>query len=312
MRLTADEAAEVPLGAEAQAARQLSRTRHRAEPGRVKLTDAPGRGRRRARRRARPDPRGNPGPHHHRRGRPGQRGPGGRGGQGRCHRRSRAARELGRGAGRGESDRAATLAVEAEDLVRAANDAQDQAVAQAAQADQRAASAEARAEDARAETTRAREDAAREVEQLRADTERERDEILARLTDTAKRLSDVIKAARRQPELERWSGRDAARERDELRGALESRAQVLEESRGELRGRAERAERDLDAARAELGPGRPGARYSGTPEAAHAFLARRTGHRYGTRPRDRPAPGRTAGPGSRGCIRPRRAAHPRD
>ena len=45
---------------------------------------------------------------------------------------------------------------------------------------------------------------------------------------------------------------DAARERDELRAALESRAQVLEESRGELRGRAERAERDLDAARAEL------------------------------------------------------------
>jgi hypothetical protein len=45
---------------------------------------------------------------------------------------------------------------------------------------------------------------------------------------------------------------DAARERDELRAALESRAQVLEESRGELRARAERAERDLDAARAEL------------------------------------------------------------
>jgi hypothetical protein len=33
---------------------------------------------------------------------------------------------------------------------------------------------------------------------------------------------------------------------------MESRAQVLEESRGELRARAERAERDLDAARAEL------------------------------------------------------------
>ena len=47
---------------------------------------------------------------------------------------------------------------------------------------------------------------------------------------------------------------DAARERDELRaGALESRAQVLEESRGELRAWAERAERDLDDARAELG-----------------------------------------------------------
>jgi len=45
---------------------------------------------------------------------------------------------------------------------------------------------------------------------------------------------------------------DGARERDELRAAMESRAQVLEESRGELRARAERAERDLDAARAEL------------------------------------------------------------
>ena len=40
---------------------------------------------------------------------------------------------------------------------------------------------------------------------------------------------------------------DAARERDELLAARESRAQVLEE----LRARAERAERDLDAARAE-------------------------------------------------------------
>jgi hypothetical protein len=45
---------------------------------------------------------------------------------------------------------------------------------------------------------------------------------------------------------------DAAREREELRAALESRAQALEESRTELRARAERAERDLDAARAEL------------------------------------------------------------
>jgi len=35
--------------------------------------------------------------------------------------------------------------------------------------------------------------------------------------------------------------------------ALEDRARVLEESRAELRERAERAERDLAAARAELG-----------------------------------------------------------
>ena len=45
---------------------------------------------------------------------------------------------------------------------------------------------------------------------------------------------------------------DAARERDELREALNARAQVLEESRAELRERADRAARDLAAARAEL------------------------------------------------------------
>jgi len=52
-------------------------------------------------------------------------------------------------------------------------------------------------------------------------TERERDEILARLTDTAKRLSEVTTAHAAELELVRA---DAARERDELRGALESRA----------------------------------------------------------------------------------------
>jgi hypothetical protein len=41
----------------------------------------------------------------------------------------------------------------------------------------------------------------------------------------------------------------AARERDELRAALESRAQVLEESRRELRARVERADRELDRLR---------------------------------------------------------------
>ena len=49
-------------------------------------------------------------------------------------------------------------------------------------------------------------------------------------------------------ELERVRA-DAAREREELRTAMESRAQVLEESRDELR---TRAERDLDAARVEV------------------------------------------------------------
>jgi len=40
---------------------------------------------------------------------------------------------------------------------------------------------------------------------------------------------------------------DAAREREELRAALESRAQVLNESRDELRARAERAEQGWSA-----------------------------------------------------------------
>ena len=56
-------------------------------------------------------------------------------------------------------------------------------------------------------------------------------------------------------ELERVRA-DAARERDELRAAMESRAQVLNESREELRARAERAEHELDAARAELAKAR--------------------------------------------------------
>ena len=97
--------------------------------------------------------------------------------------------------------------------MRAASEARDQALAQTAQADQRFAAAEARTEDARAEAARIREDAARVAGQLRA---------------------------------------DAARERDELRAGLEAQAQILEESRDDMRGRAERAERDLDAVRAEL------------------------------------------------------------
>jgi len=107
--------------------------------------------------------------------------------------------------------------------VRAAEAGRDQAREQAEryrqdaqQAEQRAAAADARAEDARAETTPAREDAARELEQMRAE------------------LAQVRA--------------DAAREREEQRRDLESRAQVLEESRTELRARAER---DLDAVRAE-------------------------------------------------------------
>ena len=82
-------------------------------------------------------------------------------------------------------------------------------------------------------------------------------------------------------ELERVRA-DAARERDELRGALESRAQVLEESRGELRGRAERAERDLDAARAELARDAPGAGTAAAP-GPHRTAASRAGVGISTR-----------------------------
>ena len=108
---------------------------------------------------------------------------------------------------------------------------------------------------------------------MRADNERERDEILARLTDTAKRLAEVTTA--HAAELERVRA-DAARERDELRAALESRAQVLEESRGELRGRAERAERDLDAARAELARVRRESGTADTPSTAGTSRRRRS------------------------------------
>ena len=50
--------------------------------------------------------------------------------------------------------------------------------------------------------------------------------------------------------------------------ALESRAQVLEESRSELRGHADRAERDLDAARGELARVREGAEPAQAPVSA--------------------------------------------
>ena len=52
-------------------------------------------------------------------------------------------------------------------------------------------------------------------------------------------------------ELERLRA-DASRDRDELRRLLDERAQMLSDARDEQRHRAERAERDLDAARAEL------------------------------------------------------------
>ena len=89
--------------------------------------------------------------------------------------------------------------------------------------------------------------------------------------DAAQRLAEVTTA--HDAELERLRA-DAARERDELRSALDSRAQILEETRGELRARAERAERDLDAVRAELAR----IRYAGDAEySAVSWLIHRTG-----------------------------------
>ena len=115
-----------------------------------------------------------------------------------------------------------------------AEDARDHAHAQAVTEAQRAAAADARAEDARAE-----------VDQLRADNDRERDEILARLTDTAKRLAEVTKA--HAAELERVRA-DAGRERG-----------LLEEARQRCAnpGRARRT-RARPAARRAPGPGGPG------------------------------------------------------
>jgi chromosome segregation ATPase len=60
---------------------------------------------------------------------------------------------------------------------------------------------------------------------------------------------------------------DAARERDELREVLDSRARALDEARNELRQRVERAEHDLDAARAELTQLRQESKPAVTPNA---------------------------------------------
>jgi len=59
---------------------------------------------------------------------------------------------------------------------------------------------------------------------------------------------------------------------------MESRARVLGEARGELRARAERAERDLDAARAELARVR---QEPGTPDVAAGGRRRRGGQQPG-------------------------------
>src|SRR5205814_280790 len=74
--------------------------------------------------------------------------------------RGAAITKAGQRAGRAEAQAREAIErarAESEALVRSAEDARDQAVTQAAQADQRTATAETRAEDARAETARARE-----------------------------------------------------------------------------------------------------------------------------------------------------------
>ena len=208
--------------------RRRTRAGRPRRPERREAHDRLSRGHRRARRRARADPRGDPGPHHHRRGRPGQRDRAARG------RGGRAIRRPGRRRRRGERrrdpdrrDRAPGAGTETEPGThrrrrpssapprptatrRASRPSSTGRPPQAAE--QRAAAAEARADDARAETARVREDAARRSRaSSRADDEREREEILARLTDTASRLAEVTRT--HAAELEQAQGRRGPRAR---------------------------------------------------------------------------------------------------
>jgi len=66
---------------------------------------------------------------------------------------------------------------------------------------------------------------------------------------------------------------DAARERDELRAVLDARAQAIEEARADWRARAGRAEAELDQARAELAALRAGGQKD---DDAHRPAPRRT------------------------------------
>src|ERR1700722_9110232 len=121
-----------------------------------------------------------------------------------------------------------------------------------------------RAADARAEQAEAR--AQEAIAQARAEAEalvrvasEARDQALAQTAQADQRTAAAearaedarAEAARVREDAAREAGQlraDAARER----AGLEVQARVLEESRSELRVRAERAERDLDAVRAEL------------------------------------------------------------
>ena len=80
------------------------------------------------------------------------------------------------------------------------------------------------------------------LDQVRADAARERDEL-------REAMQARVQAA--EAELTRRE-REHAAELARIEAAAEARAAVLEEARADLRARAERAERDLDQARGEL------------------------------------------------------------
>ena len=94
-----------------------------------------------------------------------------------------------------------------------------------------------------------------------------RPQILDRLTDSARRLSEVTTA--HAAELDRLRA-DATRERDELRELLDDRARMLTEARDEQRQRAERAEHELGQARGERAQLRAGTRKDAAQESAAA------------------------------------------
>jgi hypothetical protein len=93
-----------------------------------------------------------------------------------------------------------------------------------------------------------RQSAARQASQPPAAAGPDRDQILARLAGTSRPAETATVHAAALGQLRA----DAARDREELRTALESRARALEESHHELRARIERTERELGTARAEL------------------------------------------------------------
>ena len=99
----------------------------------------------------------------------------------------------------------------------------------------------------------------RQVAQIREDAARERD-------DLREAMEARVQAA--EAELTRRD-REHSAEFDRIQAAAEARATVLEEARADLRARAERAERELDRAR--------GGREEGTPASGGPQRRRRGG-----------------------------------